>query len=347
VSSVADLPGGALELAVEVGQISAAPGDIEERASALIAPLRRLVRFQAACILLIGHGQPAGLSLVSEGYNEATLGYIESPANVEEIEMLGFHRERAPMRLQDLPVPPEQVPGWVEYLEPAGFRGGLAVGLFAADGRYVGVLGMNTDDRERPTESTRDLVGRLAPMIANAIDPMRSIAEASRIVHNATAGTILTAASRTLPLPGLPGHPVLAVGSDVLLVVIERLATGRAHGSFLCPLGPPGAPDEHLRVTLLSFPPRPPQYLVAAVLISPAGNTNGLTARELEVLGLLVEGWPNHRIAPALFITERTVASHVEHIVAKLAVPSRTLAAVRALRYGLYVPQRLNRVPQS
>lgn len=344
---MADLPAGAMEIAVEVGQISAAPGDIEVRASALIAPLRRLIRFQAACIVLIGDGQLRGLPLVSEGYDGATLGYIESPANVEEIEMLGFHRERAPMRVQDLPVPPEQVPGWVDYLEPAGFRGGLAVGLFAADGRYVGVLGMNTDDRERPTESTRDFVGRLAPMIAKAIDPMRSIAEASRIVHNATAGTILTGARRTVPLPGLPGHPMLAVDSDVLVVVNERLATGRAHGSFLAPLGPPGTPDGHLRITLLSFPPRPPQYPVAAVLISPPGNTNGLTARELEVLGLLVEGWPNQRIAPALFITERTVAAHVEHIVAKLAVPSRTLAAVRALRYGLYVPQLLNRIPPS
>jgi DNA-binding CsgD family transcriptional regulator len=138
---------------------------------------------------------------------------------------------------------------------------------------------------------------------------------------------------------------VLAVDSDVLLVVNERLATGRAHGSFLCPLGPPGTPDGYLRITPLSLLAQPPHYPVAAVLISPAGNTNGLTARELEVLGLLVEGWPNHRIAHALFVSERTVASHVDHIVAKLAVPSRTLAAVRALRYGLYVPQPLNRVP--
>jgi len=59
------------------------------------------------------------LPLVSDGYDEATLRYLESPANIEEIEMLRLHRERAPMRLQDLPVPPGQVPGWVEYLEPS------------------------------------------------------------------------------------------------------------------------------------------------------------------------------------------------------------------------------------
>ena len=78
------------------------------------------------------------------------------------------------------------------------------------------------------------------------------------------------------------------------------------------------------------------------MLISPAENTCGLTSRELQVLGLLVEGWANRRMAVALFVTERTVASHIEHILAKLAASSRTLAAVRALRQGLYVPRRLS-----
>jgi DNA-binding CsgD family transcriptional regulator len=45
-------------------------------------------------------------------------------------------------------------------------------------------------------------------------------------------------------------------------------------------------------------------------MVSPPGDTSGLTPRELEVLGLLIEGWPNYRMAVALFITERTVASH-------------------------------------
>jgi DNA-binding NarL/FixJ family response regulator len=67
----------------------------------------------------------------------------------------------------------------------------------------------------------------------------------------------------------------------------------------------------------------------------------GLTGRELEVLGFVVEGWPNNRIAGVLFITERTVAAHVEHILVKLGVANRTLAAVRALRAGLFVPRGL------
>jgi DNA-binding CsgD family transcriptional regulator len=74
------------------------------------------------------------------------------------------------------------------------------------------------------------------------------------------------------------------------------------------------------------------------VLLSPPGDLGGLTARELEVLGLLVEGCSNWQISRALVITQRTAAAHLEHILAKLTAPSRTLAAVRAERAGLYVP---------
>ena len=92
---------------------------------------------------------------------------------------------------------------------------------------------------------------------------------------------------------------------------------------------------------MLSCPPDLPKYLVAVALISPALDLHGLTPRELEILGLLVEGWPNARIAAALFVTARTVATHIEHILAKLAVASRSAAAVLAMRLGLYIPPLL------
>jgi DNA-binding NarL/FixJ family response regulator len=56
------------------------------------------------------------------------------------------------------------------------------------------------------------------------------------------------------------------------------------------------------------------------------------------VLGLLVTGASNQRIAEGLGITARTVELHVDHVRAKLAAPSRTTAAARALRLGLFVP---------
>jgi DNA-binding NarL/FixJ family response regulator len=81
-----------------------------------------------------------------------------------------------------------------------------------------------------------------------------------------------------------------------------------------------------------------PAVLCGVVLLSPAPDLHGLTPRELEVLGLVVDGCSNQEIARTLVVSPRTVAAHVEHLLAKLAAPTRTLAAVRAEREGLYVP---------
>jgi predicted ATPase/DNA-binding CsgD family transcriptional regulator/DNA-binding XRE family transcriptional regulator len=60
-----------------------------------------------------------------------------------------------------------------------------------------------------------------------------------------------------------------------------------------------------------------------------------LTAREREVLRLLVEGRSNAEIADALFVGVRTARAHVASILAKLGVATRTAAATRAIRDGL------------
>ena len=50
----------------------------------------------------------------------------------------------------------------------------------------------------------------------------------------------------------------------------------------------------------------------------------GLTAAERRVAVLVAEGRTNREVAEALFLGERTVASHLTHIYAKLGVRSRT-----------------------
>ena len=50
----------------------------------------------------------------------------------------------------------------------------------------------------------------------------------------------------------------------------------------------------------------------------------GLTPAERRVATLVAEGRTNHEVAAALFLADRTVASHLTHIYAKLGVRSRT-----------------------
>ena len=64
-----------------------------------------------------------------------------------------------------------------------------------------------------------------------------------------------------------------------------------------------------------------------------------LTPREREVLVLLGRGFPNKRIAQDLRLSEKTVKTHVGHVLAKLGVTDRTQAAVVAVRAGLVEPR--------
>jgi NarL family two-component system response regulator LiaR len=64
-------------------------------------------------------------------------------------------------------------------------------------------------------------------------------------------------------------------------------------------------------------------------------TTDPLTARELEVLGLVAEGADNAEIAGKLVISEATVRSHLSHILDKLHLANRTQAALYALREGI------------
>ena len=62
---------------------------------------------------------------------------------------------------------------------------------------------------------------------------------------------------------------------------------------------------------------------------------NGLTGRESEVLGLLAQGVDAAGISAQLVISQKTVASHLQRVMAKLGVHSRAQAVAEAYRLGL------------
>lgn len=60
-----------------------------------------------------------------------------------------------------------------------------------------------------------------------------------------------------------------------------------------------------------------------------------LTKQEKVVLTLIARGWRTAKIAQELYVSPRTVETHLAHIYSKLDVSSRTEAAVYALRSNL------------
>ena len=82
----------------------------------------------------------------------------------------------------------------------------------------------------------------------------------------------------------------------------------------------------------------------------PAGTRAGhdlerLSRREREVSRLIAEGLTNRQISQALSISERTVGSHVDHIMTKLNARSRTRIAVWAVEQGLGRPRSGTEAP--
>jgi len=65
---------------------------------------------------------------------------------------------------------------------------------------------------------------------------------------------------------------------------------------------------------------------------SPPGD---LTDRELEVIRLVARGKSNREIASHFYISEKTVKTHISHILAKLGLKDRTQLAIFAIRNGL------------
>ncbi|HTL89170.1 MAG TPA: helix-turn-helix transcriptional regulator [Leptolyngbya sp.] len=70
-------------------------------------------------------------------------------------------------------------------------------------------------------------------------------------------------------------------------------------------------------------PPSPAQLAPPAELV-------GLTAREREVLSLMIAGASNRETAESLYISERMVKNHITHILSQINVRDRTQAAMFA-----------------
>jgi LuxR family maltose regulon positive regulatory protein len=99
---------------------------------------------------------------------------------------------------------------------------------------------------------------------------------------------------------------------------------------------------EYVAILLAAFDERAvaqpvlPEWRIQA----PPQLVEPLTPREQEVLRLLAEGASNSAIAEALVISVGTAKKHVNNILGKLELQSRTQAAIWAREHGMLAEQR-------
>ena len=300
----------------------------------MLEPLGRALPCAAAWLAVrdpeTGRHRPVG----RYGDTEALARYFTLPDADEELQQFGMNRRRPAVRASDVPVPLPETLAWGEYLLPAGYRNGIAVGVFAEDGRHLGFITLLSDDPASLTVEHRDLLGRLRPLVARALDRLPSLAEFGRLTGDALGGAVVTGGGRCLPVPGLPRHPLLVPGSPVLTVARAHAGTRGARSTFLCP-----TTGGLVGITVLDCRDESTDHLSALVLVRPAEDTWGLRPMELWILGAQLEGWDDERISACCGVPwDAARAEGLAHRMGFGTVHALLLGVARA---GRYVPPAL------
>jgi hypothetical protein len=332
-----------VRLRQQLAGIAGTPANLHERAAAILQAVSRVLPSDAGWLAVRDPEARRHTPLATSGPAEPLRRNFQRPDADDEVEQLGLNRHRPPMLAGEIPYPLAESPSWGQYLLPAGFRGGLAAGLFTPGGRHIGFLCLLTGDPARPGPADRDMIATVTQVIAHGLDRTREIAEIARIVEAATAGVVLTRGGDVLPLPGLPGDRVLAPGSRVVATAAAELTTSAGYVTFLAPTtGPDDGNSGLVRVTALDCARPDLDHLASAVLLLPPGDLHGLTALHLRLLGVLAERWTTvPEIAVALGVDERTVAEALREALSALETTDLTTATVRAVRTGLRIPPQL------
>jgi DNA-binding NarL/FixJ family response regulator len=153
------------------------------------------------------------------------------------------------------------------------------------------------------------------------------------------------AATRQLTAAGAPTKVLVLTTYDLDRYVYDALEAGAA--GFLLKATPPDRLVEGIRTVYAGeslLAPSLTRRLIEAYLRHPLPADDApprldrLTDRERQVLVLMARGMSNDDIAAELVVTQATVKTHVNRVLAKLGVVSRVQAVVHAYEVGLVGP---------
>jgi ATP/maltotriose-dependent transcriptional regulator MalT len=150
------------------------------------------------------------------------------------------------------------------------------------------------------------------------------------------AGRLWGAAQALREAIGAPMHPVHRASYEQALALAHRELGEPAFAEAMAQ-GWGMTPEQVLATRASASTPAqvPPRSLASAPPHKPVTYPYGLTAREMEILRLLAQGWTDAQIAEHLVISPRTVNHHTTSLYSKLGVSSRAAATRHALEHHL------------
>jgi hypothetical protein len=156
-------------LRLELAEISAGTTTVGQRAQAVLERLGQILPFDAAWLAVRDPDRRRHTPVATTGPAEPLRRYFRTPEADAEVDQLGLNRWRPPLLVGEIPIPLPELRAWAEHLLPAGFRGGLAAGLFTATGRHMGFLSLLTEDPHRPDVVDRRIVAAVTSVVAGEL----------------------------------------------------------------------------------------------------------------------------------------------------------------------------------
>lgn len=223
--------------------------------------------------------------------------------------------------------------GWfyAERVRPAGFRDGVT-GALRHGGRLVGLVHLSTEGADAYDTDARRLLACVLPALGALADPVPHTGGLLQGLAEDDAASLVTDGA-VVDVPGRDRARVL--GDEVFRTLLRAFAdTGGRRLRLLWPVE-----NGWCRV-VLHRRQASRGWSTDAVLVAetPTELPYGLSPRELEVLTRAALGQTNQAIAEALFLSPRTVHTHVEHLLRKTGAASRAEATALAVRDGLLRP---------
>lgn len=300
--------------AIRMAQAAARPAiDVTTRAADVIDELQGVVGYAGALLARWDPTRRHHVALAVERYDPAVTEAMVSHAYVSDPKWPKMHQRRAPVRWVDVPGASASSPFFRDVLRPHGLYEGLTVPLYSASD-YVGMLALNVDSYTPPSE---DVVALLAACVPSL----------STLVESASHGGLLLASDGTVH-----GYVEDDLPDGLLGAAQALVRSGRSPSRFMVK----GPERVVLSAEIIPCGARAPsQHLLSWRRSS---LPYGLTPRELDVVSGLVGGLTNREISDVHGISHRTVSTHVERILHKFSVSSRTAVASIAIREGIYVP---------
>lgn len=304
-----------------------------EVADELIDQLHRVLPYAAAQITVRDPFADGHHTLVSHGYSERVLAYVDCDYPDRDLSMPAIVGGRRPVRMRDTEFDHRETYSYVEYWGPEGYGDGMTTPLYAPDGRYVGLALTSTEDESVLTDDMRDYMALLGGVLAAMVDPLADIAgwldeerDARWLVVGADGAVLARGDSEELGLPpAVDRDLVVALAQDLRgrPLAVARGLLADVEGALV------QVEMMQARSTRLADEP------VAPVSLRHAGQPCGLTARETVVLRHIADGTCNREVVEWLGVAPRTVRTRVEYVLRKLGEDPRTGAAARAIEHGL------------